>query len=62
MPAALPMESVFCGVPATSVFVRPFTSNDTNLAVTVVALSGFGITTAIGDGVADVEARSVDPL
>ena len=56
------LNDVFCGVPATSVFVRPFTSNDTSLAVTVVAASGFGMTTAIGDGVAEVEARRVAPL
>ena len=62
VPAALPMLKVFCGVPATSVFVRPFTSNDTSLAVTVVAASGFGMTTAIGEGVAEVEARRVAPL
>ena len=62
VPAALPIDNVFCGVAPTSVFVRLLTSNDTSLAVTVVTADGFGILTAIGEGVAATADSSVAPL
>ena len=62
VPVALPIDSVFCGVAPTSVFVRLLTSKETSLAVTVVAEDGFGIFSAIGDGVAATDDSSVDPL
>ena len=62
VPAALPIDSVFCGVAPTSLLVRVFTSNETSLAVTVVTEDGFGILTAIGEGVAATDDNSVAPL